>query len=412
MMALPLLQKKLPAIVSVLCFFALTLLLLLTQDAEANLKGQEEKYARSGTLSQVGYQRDYTSLYQGKLKDMKYAYNQLSSLKEYYEVTSQFLYIPDFPLEDHFLYLYEEGHSEDSKYLLEQGGSSTLISAVKTVQISDNCADVFSISTQEGRMLTQEDMSSLCKNIPDQTLPILVGADYADSLQIGDRIESLYIQKNISLEVVGILTPNSHITLYGYPLYLNRYIVMPSFVCSEPVDEADYIFQVRHYANKLAGFFPQEKAPEVFRVIEDLKSLQIGSFSFPTEGSLSGVYSQAIASIGISTHTLMILLIAVSLFLCPLLLFYLLSTNFQYIVFCYLAGICIKKLRWQTILSSAILFLLPFLLLFGYGKLTGLFVHPCVILLAFLWFLLSVVMIYKKLSANAILTYLGRNFND
>ena len=101
MMALPLLQKKLPAIVSVLCFFALTLLLLLTQDAEANLKGQEEKYARSGTLSQVGYQRDYTSLYQGKLKDMKYAYNQLSSLKEYYEVTSQFLYIPDFPLEDH-----------------------------------------------------------------------------------------------------------------------------------------------------------------------------------------------------------------------------------------------------------------------------------------------------------------------
>ena len=255
-------------------------------------------------------------------------------------------------------------------------------------------------------------MSSLCKNIPDQTLPILVGADYADSLQIGDRIESLYIQKNISLEVVGILTPNSHITLYGYPLYLNRYIVMPSFVCSEPVDEADYIFQVRHYANKLAGFFPQEKAPEVFRVIEDLKSLQIGSFSFPTEGSLSGVYSQAIASIGISTHTLMILLIAVSLFLCPLLLFYLLNTNFQYIVFCYLAGICIKKLRWQTILSSAILFLLPFLLLFGYGKLTGLFVHPCVILLAFLWFLLSVVMIYKKLSANAILTYLGRNFND
>lgn len=412
MIALPLFQKKLPAIVSVFCLSALILLLLLTQDAEANTKVQEEKYEISGTLSQVEYQTDYTSLYQGKLNDMKYAYDQLSSLGDYYEIASQFLYIPDFPFEDHFLYLYEEGHSEDSKYLLEQDGSLTLISAIKTVQISSNCTDAFSISVQEGRVLTKEDMSSLCKNAPNQTLPILVGSDYADLLQIGDLIEGLYIQKNISLEVVGILTPNSHITLYGYPLYLDRYIVMPSFLCSEPLDEADYIFQVRHYANKLSGFFPQEKASQVFRVIEDLKPLQIGSFSFSTEGSLSGVYSQLITSIGISTHTLMILLISASLLLFPLLLLYLLNTNFQYIVFCYLAGIGIKKLQWQTILSSAILFIPPFLLLYGYGKLTGLSVHPGFILLIFLWLFLSIVIIYMKLSKNAILTYLGRNLND
>ena len=94
-------------------------------------------YARSGTLSQVGYQRDYTSLYQGKLKDMKYAYNQLSSLKEYYEVTSQFLYIPDFPLEDHFL-ISLRGRTQRrlANYLLEQGRFFHPDLSCKTVQIS------------------------------------------------------------------------------------------------------------------------------------------------------------------------------------------------------------------------------------------------------------------------------------
>ncbi|MGM9566544.1 hypothetical protein [Evtepia sp.] len=412
MMALPLFQRKLPAIVSVFCLSVLILLLLLTQDAEARTKVQEEKYNSSSTLSQVEYQKDYTSLYRGKLNDMKYAYDQFSSLGDYYEITSQFLYVPDFPFEDHFLYLYEEGHSEDSKYLLEEGNSSTLISAIKTVQISNNCTDAFAISVQKGRVFTNEDMSSLCKNAPNQTLPILVGSDYANLLQIGDLIEGLYIQKNISLEVVGILTPNSHITLYGYPLYLDRYVVMPSFLCSEPLDEADYIFQVRHYANKLSGFFPQEKATQVFRVMADLKPLQIGSFSFQTDNSPSGIYTNVIASIGISTHTLMILLILASLLLFPLLLLYLLNTNFQHIAFCYLAGICIKKLQWQTILSSAILFIPPFLLLYGCGKLAGLSVHPGFILLILLWLLLSIIIIYVKLSTNVILTYLGRSLND
>lgn len=67
---------------------------------------------------------------------------------------------------------------------------------------------------------------------------------------------------------------------------------MPSFLCSEPLDEADEIFQVRHYANKLSGFLPQDEATQIFRVFSDLKSLDIGAFHFTTNNSLPGLYAQ------------------------------------------------------------------------------------------------------------------------
>ena len=75
MIPLPLFQKKAPAVISFVCLFALLLLLLLTQNAEATAHTQEEKYTFLDSLSQVVYQADYQSLYQGKINDMKQAYH-------------------------------------------------------------------------------------------------------------------------------------------------------------------------------------------------------------------------------------------------------------------------------------------------------------------------------------------------
>ena len=321
---------------------------------------------------------------------MKQAYHELSSLEAYYEINDQFLYIPDFPFGDQFLYLYEEGHSEDSTYLLENGDSSVLLSAVKTVQLSSNCMEFFPLRVQEGRLLREEDMSALSNNSSTNILPILVGHEYAGLLHIGDRIESNYIEKEISLEVVGILDSDSYLMVNGYPLYLDRYIIMPSFLCSEPLDEADEIFQVRHYANKLSGFLPQDEA----------------------NNSLPGLYAQVMASINLSAHSLALLLLVVSLLLFPLLLLFLLNTNFQYLTVCHLAGVSIQKLRRRTILSAGILFLPSCILLLGYGKLTGLFLHPSFFCIILLWFLCSIALVFYRLSEPTLLTYLGKDIND
>ena len=64
MIPLPLFQKKAPSVVSFVCLFALLLLLLLTQNAEAAAHTREEKYTFLDSLSQVVYQADYQSLYQ------------------------------------------------------------------------------------------------------------------------------------------------------------------------------------------------------------------------------------------------------------------------------------------------------------------------------------------------------------
>lgn len=412
MIPLPLFQKKAPAVISFVCLFALLLLLLLTQNAEAAAHTREEKYTFLDSLSQVVYQADYQSLYQGKINDMKQAYHELSSLEAYYEINDQFLYIPDFPFGDHFLYLYEEGYSKDSTYLLEDGNSSVLLSAVKTVQLSSNCMEFFPLRVQEGRLLTEEDMSSLSNTSSTNILPILVGHEYAGLLHIGDRIKSNYIEKEISLEVVGILDSDSYLMVNGYPLYLDRYIIMPSFLCSEPLDEADEIFQVRHYANKLSGFLPQDEATQIFRVFSDLKSLDIGAFHFTTNNSLPGLYAQVMASINLSAHSLALLLLVVSLLLFPLLLLFLLNTNFQYLTVCHLAGVSIQKLRRRTILSAGILFLPSCILLLGYGKLTGLFLHPSFFCIILLWFLCSIALVFYRLSEPTLLTYLGKDIND
>lgn len=409
MMPLPLFQKKAPAVLSFVCLFALLLLLLLTQNAEATANAREETYTFLDSLSQVVYQADYQSLYQGKIQDMKQAYRQLSSLDAYYEINDQFLYIPDFSFGDPFLYLYEEGYGKDSTYLLEKNGSSVLLSAVKSVQLSSNCMEFFPLHVQEGRLFTEEDMSFFSNSNP---LPILVGSEYAEFLHIGDRIEGHYIEKDVSLEIVGVLTSDSYLMVNGHPLYLDRYIVMPSFLCSEPLDEADEIFQVRHYAIKLSGFLPQNKAIQVFRVLSDLNSLNIGSFSFPTNDSLPGLYAQVMASINLSAHSLSLLLFAVSLFLFPLLLLFLLNTNFQYLTFCHLAGISIQKLRWRTILSAIALSSPSCLLLCGYGKLIGLSPHPNFFILNLLWLLSATLLVFYKLSEATLLTYLGKDLHD
>lgn len=406
MIPLPLFHKKAPAVIVLLCLFVLFLLTLLTQDAQTNTTLRTEKYDLADTLSQVGYKTDY----QGNLDDMKQAYAQLSSLGEYYEISMQFLYLPDFPFSDHFLYLYEEGYSEDSKVLVNLDGIPTSLSAVKTIQLSGNCMDLFPRKVQEGRLLTEKEDDALYE--AGTTLPILVGSEYADLLQVGDLVDGLYIQKALSLEVVGVLAPNSYLSFRGQPLSLDRYLIMPSFRCAAPTGDADELFQVRHYANKLSGYFPQEKAPQILPVITDLNRLEIGTFSFSTGNALSGIYSHLMSSIGLSTHTLNLIFIAAVMLLFPLFLLYLLHRNFSYLACCFLSGISIRTLQLRTIFSCLILLFVPVLSLYGYALLVGLALRPASIVLVLFLVLLSLAILFRTVSTKSMLLWLGRDSHD
>ncbi len=397
-------QRKLPAAVAVVCLSVLILLILLTQDAMADTKAREEAYTFSGSLSQLIFRPDYPAVYGEKLDDMKYAYDRVASLGDYFEWNTQFLYLPDFPFEDRFLYLYEEGHSDDSRYLLKQGDTDLLISAVKTVQLGTEHMDAFALPVQTGRPLDRADMDGTA-----DVLPILAGSEYAGRLQVGDRIDGLYIEKWLTMEVVGILAPDACLTLYGHTLYLDRYLVMPSFCCGAPADEDDQIFQVRHYANKLSGFFPSEKAAQVQQTIAELEPLSIGSFSFAAGGPLTGLYARSVAAIGLSTQTIDTILAVAALLLFPLLLLYLLRTSLPYLASCCLAGASVRALRRRTVLSAAVLFVPPLLLLYGGGALAGLALRPTVLLLAVPWLALAVVLTVWRVSSRTIQLYLGRD---
>jgi hypothetical protein len=368
---------------------------------------QEKTYTETAQFASIYYNPDYGSLYGQKLSEMKYAYQKLSSINSYYEINSQFLYVPNFQFGEKFLYGYEEGVSNDSIYMLEKEQEIIPLHAIKTFQLSANCMNQFQLKKQQGRLLEAADWDITNSN----TLPVLVGNEYAEYLNIGDQFIGSYILKNITFEVVGILKANSNISLNGVAVYLDRYIIMPSFNCIDPTDTDDDIFQVRHYSNKLQGKFPIDALPEIQSCLASINSLEIGRFSVLGEDPLQGMYTGIIASVGISTQTLLITLIVAVMILCPALLFVFFKDNIDIYSVMFMSGYSIRQLRISFFICFTILISIELMLILGYTYLFGLHFDLLNVVVAFCIITIAIVQIRLLISSKSMLLWMeaGKN---
>lgn len=200
-------------------------------------------YNKETHWSALYFDADLTDIYGTSLDELKNAYTHLSSL-DYYEISNQYLEITYPSIKTECLYGYEYGNAETRT----QNGST--IYPTKCFQISENCCSLFEITIAEGRTFCAEDMNYVTNKI----IPVIAGHEFSSNLKIGDNLEGLYIQENLTCQVVGILKEGSNINLGGQKVCLDTYLLIPSFNMSlDPIDERDDLFQVRHYANKLSG---------------------------------------------------------------------------------------------------------------------------------------------------------------
>ncbi len=200
-------------------------------------------YNKETKWSALYFDADLAQIYGQSLDELKMAYIDMAAL-DYYEINSQFLEITYPKIEDKFLYGFEYGNAE------VLGSNDETIYPTKCFQISQNCFDKFELDIEKGRAFSDFDM----EYIQDKKIPMIVGYEYKNILNIGDLLEGVYIQNKFTYEIIGILRKGANIDLGGQEVCLDRYLVIPSFNISEdPVDEEDDMFQVRHYANKLSG---------------------------------------------------------------------------------------------------------------------------------------------------------------
>ncbi len=239
------------------------------------LKQAEHKSIDSFNWAQVQNWVDFSELYQNKIETLKAAYANLSTVDSYIECSSQFLDIPDSWFSSQFIYAYDI-MSDSERAFYEDMNQAGVIYPVRTLQVSKNCMDFFEITADNGRLFTDEDMN----HVNGASVPVLAGSSYSEFLDVGSTFRGSYILNDLEFTVVGILSADCNININGVPLYLNDYILMPSFNCVDaPQSEDDEIFQVRHYVNKLGGMYQRADGEEIGEILEKINTLGIGSFS-------------------------------------------------------------------------------------------------------------------------------------
>lgn len=218
---------------------------------------------------------DEEKLYEEGLAPLKDLYTFLVEQLEndYYEINRQYLEISNFTSGEIFLHGYEYG---DAKEAVNEG-----ISNVKAFQLSHNCFTRFDIKTSTGRGFLSQDYHYK----EGASLPILLGDSYRGFFQIGDKITANYIFKEFDLEVVGFLSPNACIQMWGQTESLDNYMIMPSFSSADmPKSTSEnYRFQVRHYWNKVDGYMDYENIPDAVHSLKEIKSFHLDKLYGQTE---------------------------------------------------------------------------------------------------------------------------------
>jgi len=356
----------------VFILFVLSFILLyginISQNLSYNYASKEEIYSDSTEWTGISYMPDMSTLYNQKLSEMKSAYGLFTQIENYYEINSQSVHIPNFEFGDKFLYGYEYGHAESSIYRLETENGVVPLYSVKAFQLSSNCMDKFHIEVSKGRPLAKEDMTYS----NGDTMPVLLGSQYNGILDVGDKIDGEYILKDVTFEVVGILKPNSNITLYNQSVYLDRYIIMPSFNCVAPVDQEDDTFQVRHYANKLSGKIPLSELQSLNYYLVQANQLKIGKLTVGVSDPLQNLYIQMIRVIGVTTKAFNCLLVIAAILICPVLFYIFLKKNFDLYGVMFLSGHSISRLRYSILIQFISIMGVDLLLVFACSKLAGL----------------------------------------
>lgn len=173
--------------------------------------------------------------------------NALNILKNYYNAlnnASSFQYLAMF---DQSVVINDNNGNFSDESVTEKNNTSKIVAAF---QLNQQACNYFNLNVVKGRVFQQSDFED-----NKRALPALLGINYIDIFEVGDRLKATYYQKDVELEVIGFLQENSHVYYNGNPeFYLDQYIVLPYTNYTAPETDFDEWFQKIVYFSMINGY--------------------------------------------------------------------------------------------------------------------------------------------------------------
>lgn len=159
----------------------------------------------------------------------------LESLKkndefDFVSLSSQFVEITSQPMDEQFLYGYEDGNTAAP----QPGPNGETMYETKSLQVSSKFFDTFAVSVAEGRGF--EDSDYILNE--DGEIPVLLGSAYKDTFSIGDTFDGYYLFEMFKYRVIGFIGDDSFFynKANNKMTSCERYIILPALY-SDKADE-------------------------------------------------------------------------------------------------------------------------------------------------------------------------------
>lgn len=187
------------------------------------------------------------------LSRLKSFYSDITSMENitYYNLNSQPIYLKDANVANSFYYGFEES---GEKQIVDINQENQNYHYLKSAQISDNVITDFNLKITSN--ISDKDIIKQWKNtqVNDTNIPIILGYNYRNIMELGDIYKIYTMLGYFNVEVIGFLEKDSNIYCNSDMLYLDNYILIPSFEINNiPENENEKAEQLRYYLQKVNG---------------------------------------------------------------------------------------------------------------------------------------------------------------
>lgn len=107
-----------------------------------------------------------------------------------------------------------------------------------------------------------------------EEVPVILGWEYKELLQLENVYSFEYITRNINLKVIGFLEKNSFIVINDEIVSLDNYIIMPFLsIKSEPKDSEEHTFQKILYSLKNWGYIKVKNGDNFYKYSNEVSNI-------------------------------------------------------------------------------------------------------------------------------------------
>lgn len=112
-------------------------------------------------------------------------------------------------------------------------------------------------------------------------VPVILGYDWRNTLQVGDRFEATLMTVDMTFRVIGVAEENTYFPLFDDLTYEDNVIILPTLRCIDPplLEDEDFLQKVMALQNA-SGYFRLDKNQSLSDLVSFLEttSQQLGMF--------------------------------------------------------------------------------------------------------------------------------------